>query len=98
MHAVLAEVIDLDRQEGSGPDMERHGRSPDAACIECGHELFGEVETGSRCGNGTGPTREDRLVILAILRVRPVRALDIGRERGSAVALEGVEQGLAGTI
>ena len=52
MHAVLLDVVGLDRQEGSGAHMQRQEARADTGGIEPGEKVFCEVKTGSRRGDG----------------------------------------------
>ena len=65
--------------EGAVADVERDLRARDAARLECGQQVWREVESGCRRRNGAGPAGIDGLVSIAIrLAVGP---LDVGRQR-----------------
>ena len=92
MHAVVADVIDLDRQEGSGPDMERHGHAPDASGFEPRQQIRREVKPRRGSRHGTLARGENGLVVLGVLGQSALRPTDIGRQRHDAVAVQGRHQ------
>ena len=70
-------------------------RPPDPARGQGREECLGEVEPRGRGGDGTGLARVDRLVGNSVRRRGTLGALDVGRERCRAIALECCEKGVA---
>ncbi len=67
--AMLARVVDLDRQKRAGADMQRYCRPLDAARGERGEQGRGEMQARGRRGDGALGAGEDRLVIAAVAYV-----------------------------
>src|SRR5687768_15183994 len=59
VHAVLGNVVHLYRTEGADSDVEGHEGMRDG-----GEEIWGEVKTGGRCGDGPGLTSKHGLITL----------------------------------
>jgi len=95
VHPVVARVLDLDRQEGAGADVEGERDAVDAARRERVQQAGREVETSGGGGDRAGPARENGLVVAEVGGFRPVGALDVGRQRHGADPLEARQQ-LAG--
>jgi hypothetical protein len=59
MHSVARQILDLDREERAGPDVERQ---PDGAYVplpETFHQSFREMQTGGGRGNRVCARGED---------------------------------------
>ncbi len=79
-------VVARDRLERSRTDGEGQVRNDDAAAADPSQDVVGEVEPGSRGGDGQRLPGEDRLVRLPVLRPvgRARLAPDVGGERNVA--------------
>ncbi len=69
MHMMLAGVVDLDRQERAGADMQGQVGKPDPAGCQCRDQCWREMQAGGRCGDRTLLAGEDRLIIAAVARI-----------------------------
>ncbi len=81
MHLVLARVLRLHRQEGTGADVQRHEVARDATLIERRHQLRREVQTRRRRGDGAVMRGIRRLIVDAIHCLYCSSARDVWRQR-----------------
>ena len=81
MHAVGGDVLDLDRQEGAGADMQGDEVALHASGIEFLEEVRCEMQAGGRGSYGTFLAGVDRLIVRAVLSVFRPLGSDIGRKR-----------------
>jgi len=81
VHAVVGDVVALDREEGAGADVEGEVGSLNPGVGELLEEFRGEMESGGGSGDGSGLAGVDGLVAMAILGGgRSLGAMDVGRE------------------
>ena len=80
MHAVVSRVVDLDRQEGSRSDMQGDVVQADAARLEIGEKLRGEMQSGGRRRDRSVFARIDRLVVAAVTIILGALGGDVGRK------------------
>src|SRR5262245_21555256 len=92
MHPVPGRVVSLDRQEGTGADMQCHPLEGHPPFCKPLNQRFGEMQTGSRGRDGTVLAGKERLIISPILLVRLTAGRDIGRQRHLAPLGNGLVQ------
>ena len=86
VHDVLGEALAAHRLERAGADVQRDRRALDAARAQRREQLGVEVQRRGRRRDRAGPLGEHGLVALDVVAF--VGALDVGRQRHVAVALE----------
>ena len=88
VHAVQRDVVDLDRQEGAGADVERQPGAGDPPGLEGREERRVEVERRGRGRHRARTRGEDGLVVVAVGGVGRAAGRDVGRQRHLADRLE----------
>ena len=87
VHAMLARVVGLDRQKGTGTDMQGQGRETDAAAGQPLGQRRREMQTGSRSRDRPFGAGKHRLIIGVIALVAGW-TLDVGRQRHRTITRE----------
>jgi hypothetical protein len=72
-------IVGLDRQEGAGPDMQRHLVQADTALVEPPKQPVREMQTSCRGRHGTFLMRKQGLIVDAVLIIGGPAGGDIGR-------------------
>ena len=80
MHGVPCGVVGLHRQECAGADVQGDFRNTDAALLQAGQQLFGEMQARGWCRHRAFFLGEKSLVIGAVLFVRLTAGGDIRRQ------------------
>jgi hypothetical protein len=94
VHAVVLDLLDLDRPERPGAHMQGQLRRFHALRRQLGQHGLIEMQPRRRCGHRPGIAGIHRLVALAIGGLG--RAVDVGRQRHLAPGFEALEQRRAG--
>jgi hypothetical protein len=86
VHHVVSRMLDVDRLEGAGPNVQDDICTPDALFIESREQVRGEVQAGGRRGDRSALFRVDRLVAFSVCGLVDTR--DVRREWNVAVFLD----------
>ena len=81
MHPVVGGIVNLYRQEGPCPDVQRQRFHPDTGGSQIGNQTRRKMQSGSRCSHCAGGIGEHGLIVGQILCIGGALAGNIGGER-----------------
>ena len=88
VHPVVVGLVDLDRQEGAGADVQGQGLAADPRCVQRLQQGIGKVQRRGGRGDGALFAGKHRLIVAGVALVDRPLAGDIGRQRHGAGAFE----------